>query len=287
MRRLKGIACQRYAYSHEDVAEPATSDVSAVADSDLWRGMPTPVATSVTDLAALRSVIGQILRDPDSATAPQRICAAVAAALPCDGAALTLMGSDTERELLYSSDQVIDTFERTQFNLGEGPSLRAFTISRPVLIPDMTHRSMQTRWPILQEEIAQLPLGGVFCFPIGLGAIRIDVLTLYRRVPRALDDAEQAYIFDARDLLISALLDIRASRTGLSPLGLWLTSEDHRSSQVAQATGMLIVQLGVPVENAFARLRAHAYSEKRDVAEVADDIVHRRIQLERDFATEE
>lgn len=241
----------------------------------------------MADLAALRSVIGQILRDADSATAPQRICAAVAAAVPCDGAALTLMGSDSERDLLYSSDQVINTFERTQFNLGEGPSLHAFTSSRPVLIPDITDRSVQARWPILLAEIAQLPLGGVFCFPMGLGAIRIGVLTLYRRIPRALDEAEQAHIFDARDLLISALLDMRASQTGLSPLGLWLTSEEPRSSVVAQATGMLIVQLGVPVENAFARLRAHAYSERRDVAEVADDIVHRRIRLERDFATEE
>ena len=45
---------------------------------------------------------------------------------------------------------------------------------------------------------------------------------------------------------------------------------------------MLTVQLGVPVTEAFARLRAYAYSEDRRLADVASDIVARRLRLDPD-----
>ena len=45
---------------------------------------------------------------------------------------------------------------------------------------------------------------------------------------------------------------------------------------------MLTVQLGVPAAEAFARLRAYAYSQDRRLADVAGDIVARRLRLRRD-----
>jgi len=55
----------------------------------------------------------------------------------------------------------------------------------------------------------------------------------------------------------------------------------HRA-EIDQATGMLTVQLGVPAGEAFARLRAYAYSQDRRLADVAGDIVARRLRLPRD-----
>ena len=55
----------------------------------------------------------------------------------------------------------------------------------------------------------------------------------------------------------------------------------HRA-EIDQATGMLTVQLDVTAAEAFARLRAYAYSEDRRLADVAGDIVARRIRLDRD-----
>jgi hypothetical protein len=42
----------------------------------------------------------------------------------------------------------------------------------------------------------------------------------------------------------------------------------HRA-EIDQATGMLTVQLDVPVAEAFARLRAYAYAQDRRLADVA------------------
>jgi hypothetical protein len=55
----------------------------------------------------------------------------------------------------------------------------------------------------------------------------------------------------------------------------------HRA-EIDQATGMLTVQLGVAAVEAFARLRAYAYSQDRRLADVAGDIVARRLRLHRD-----
>jgi hypothetical protein len=45
---------------------------------------------------------------------------------------------------------------------------------------------------------------------------------------------------------------------------------------------MLTIQLGVPVVEAFARLRAYAYAQDRRLVDVAGDIVARRLRLHRD-----
>ena len=54
----------------------------------------------------------------------------------------------------------------------------------------------------------------------------------------------------------------------------------HRA-EIDQATGMLTVQLDVPAGEAFARLRAYAYAQDRRLADVAGDIVARRLRLGR------
>jgi hypothetical protein len=51
--------------------------------------------------------------------------------------------------------------------------------------------------------------------------------------------------------------------------------------EVHQATGMILVQLGISADEASLLLRAHAFSSGRSVKEVANDVVERRL----DFST--
>jgi AmiR/NasT family two-component response regulator len=52
----------------------------------------------------------------------------------------------------------------------------------------------------------------------------------------------------------------------------------HRA-EIDQATGMLTEQLGVSITDAFVRLRAYAYTCDLQLADVARDIVARRLRL--------
>ncbi|MGB0094384.1 MAG: ANTAR domain-containing protein [Solirubrobacteraceae bacterium] len=51
-------------------------------------------------------------------------------------------------------------------------------------------------------------------------------------------------------------------------------------AEVHQATGMISVQLGVSMDEAFVRLRAHAFAAGRSLKAVAGDVVARRLRLE-------
>ena len=52
--------------------------------------------------------------------------------------------------------------------------------------------------------------------------------------------------------------------------------------EVYQAQGMVMVDLGVGIEEAMARLRAHSYAEGRSIGDVAKDIVAGKLTLDRD-----
>jgi hypothetical protein len=43
---------------------------------------------------------------------------------------------------------------------------------------------------------------------------------------------------------------------------------------------MVSVQLGVSVSEALIRMRAHAFGSNRQLAEIADDVVARRLRFE-------
>jgi hypothetical protein len=54
--------------------------------------------------------------------------------------------------------------------------------------------------------------------------------------------------------------------------------DDHRVV-VHQASGMVAAQLGIGVGDALVRLRAHAFGNDRPLADVARDVVARRLRF--------
>jgi hypothetical protein len=57
--------------------------------------------------------------------------------------------------------------------------------------------------------------------------------------------------------------------------------------EVHQATGMLIVQLGVSAAVALMRLRAYAYSHERRLQDVASDVVARQLRFPPDAGAQD
>ncbi len=234
----------------------------------------------MADDATLEAAITAALESVDDMRAVLGVCAACADWLPADGAAVTVMTSDVQRQTIYASDKVIAGFEQAQYALGEGPSLQAFTDGRPVLVPFMSDSSIAARWPVLVSEVAALPVGAVFCFPMSFGVIDVGVVAFYRRLAGRLSAAEVSMALRTLELTTLALLEIRGGDASEFLLGRWLAVDGLQRRQVHQATGMLMGQFGVPAEAAFARLRAHAFGTGRDIEQVAADIVERRIRLD-------
>ena len=109
----------------------------------------------------------------------------------------------------------------------------------------------------------------VFAFPLVVGAIRAGVLGLYRNRPGPLRGFQLGDALVFADTATALLLDAHDRPADLG---------SYRA-EIDQATGMLTEQLDVSITDAFVRLRAYAYVNDIQLADVARDIVARRLRL--------
>jgi hypothetical protein len=191
-----------------------------------------------------------------------------------DGAALTLRGSARAEEMVGASDEWAARLEEIQYTLGEGPGVSAFTDATPVLVADLGVDGV--RWPGFGAAAAAEGLAAMFAFPLRVGGIRLGTLDLYRRRPGGLSAVVAADAVMVADLATYALLEQNDTAGMDDQLRMTLSYQD-----VNMATGMLAAQLRIGLEDAFARLRAHAFASGRSVLEVARDLLARRIPLDR------
>jgi len=207
------------------------------------------------------------------------VAAAGAGALGVDGLAVSLVTEADSTELLWCSDATTRRFEDLQLTLGEGPGPDAVRTGALVWVPDLA-QVRHARWPALAMEAPDLDARAVFCFPMGIGAIRVGVLTAVRRTPGPLT-GEQA---DDALILASALtarsLDLNSAEPRLDTPAPDGSPHSLLHAVVHQATGMLSVQLALPLPQALLRLRAHAYSSGRSITDISKDVVDRRLRLD-------
>ena len=209
------------------------------------------------------------------------VCTSFVEDTPIDGAAFTELDSDVARDRWVASDDTIAAIELAQYSLGEGPTQDAYATRRAVLVPDLTAPWVAARWPMFVADTAHLGVGGLFALPMQIGAITPGVCDVYRRQSGPMSDLDLRTVLQSLDGATWALLALRA---GNGSRGAEVESPGGTFPRgVHQATGMLVVQLGVNAESAFARLRAHAYAHGRTIHEVAEDIVERRLRLEADL----
>ncbi|MFJ8731484.1 ANTAR domain-containing protein [Streptomyces bauhiniae] len=205
------------------------------------------------------------------------VAANAAGLFAVDGIAVSANGGSGAAEILWSSEGLARGFEDLQLTLGQGPGPDCLAGGIPVRVPDLAQVRVD-RWPALLTELSALTMRAVFCFPLRIGAITLGVLTLVRAAPGHLTSAQgddvtvlaralSKYLLDLGDPLLSSLED--PDLTGPLP----------HDAILHQATGMVSVQLAVPLAEALLRLRAYAYSTNRPLTDTARDIVATRLRL--------
>jgi ANTAR domain/GAF domain len=207
------------------------------------------------------------------------ICRACVEGLDVDGAAISVFTTSTMRETLCVTDATADRLEDLQFTLGEGACMDAAATGRPVLIPDMNDPTDTARWPIYAAAVVQQTgVGAVFALPLQWGTINLGVLDLYRRAPGPLPRDQ---LRDALSAAATATLMLLGLHTDPGDDQAWDVAWGHRA-EIHQATGMVVAQLGINAQDAFARLRAFAFAEQRLLSDVARDVVQRKLRFDND-----
>lgn len=208
--------------------------------------------------------------------------------LPVTGAAISLVAGDERQEPVFATDHVAGELDELQFRLGEGPSVEASTRCRPVQVTDLADIS-DSRWPMFAVAARRTPARGMYVFPLHAGTTGVGVLALYHVEPGVLPTSDMGTALCVADAAFWALLGLLSAatpdrgkaKTVAAPRD-WLTGAPLYRTEVYQATGMIIAQLDVSAENALARLRAHAFVHGPSLAEVARDVVTRRLRFDKE-----
>jgi hypothetical protein len=210
------------------------------------------------------------------------LCSPFLSVLPVAGAAVSVLAGVSGQSTICSSNATAARLDELQFDLGEGPCWDAMATRRPVLHSDFRHDDAGV-WPIFTRAVHEDPRGGdvhaIYAFPLFVGSLDIGAVDLYSTTSTPLQSHEVA---DASELasvaawqVLRRILSDTATDDAAGP-GTYNRREVH------QATGMVLAQLDITAEEAALLLRAHAFSSGRSVAEVANDVVERRLNFAAD-----
>jgi hypothetical protein len=198
-------------------------------------------------------------------------------------------------EPLYAAGPVGAGLAELQAMVGEGPGMETVTGDRPVLVTDLEAASAQQRWPLFAHSAAELGTTSVYAFPLLVGAITVGALEIYwAQRPTGSIAVTDGLLF--ADAALRALMTefppngSDPAPAGPNPVGgrVGFRAGSHgepfldRWPEVHQATGMMSVQLGVGLGEAYAVLRAHAFARDQSLRAVARAVVERRLRFSPD-----
>ncbi len=208
----------------------------------------------------------------------RRLCDAAVRDLPAMGCGINLMVEGGALGVAADVDAASEALEELQFTVGEGPSIDAYAARRPILEADLG-AGAASRWPGYVPAAMARGVRGVFAFPLQMGAACFGVMDVYVDRPGGLSSQALGRAFGFADVALEVVLDGQAlAEQGRAADGLDEAVENR--SDLYQAQGMVMVQLGVPIGEALVRMRAYAYAEGRRLDDVAHDVVNRGLRLD-------
>jgi hypothetical protein len=206
-----------------------------------------------------------------------RLCGVCAGIVGVNGAGVMLMSGDIPRGSLCTTDEVSQLIEELQYTLGEGPCVDAYQQDKVVAEPDLAD-PVTRRWPAFTPPALQAGVRAIFGFPLRVGTVHLGALNLYRDLPGPLTGDQHADALVVADVAARWVLEAQAGApVDMVAEELEVSADFHFA--VHNAAGMVSVQEGISVTEALIRLRAFAFSSDRLLADVAQDVISRRLRL--------
>lgn len=177
-----------------------------------------------------------------------------------DAATLSIVHRRGRVETPAASEPAARAADELQYELGEGPCLRAISEDQVVRVPDVERDQRWPRWS--RAVVERTPYRSMLCHRLFTARDRVGALNLYAERPDAFDrdDVEHGEALAAHVAL--------AVRSAQQVAGLE-TALDSRTV-IGQATGILMERFGLDDQQAYAlltRLSSHGNRKLRDLAE--------------------
>ena len=212
-----------------------------------------------------------------------RVCRAAVEELRLLGAAVTLMSSTETQAVSAASNATTRRLEEQQFGLGEGPTRDANAMHRPVVETELEAAGWR-RWPAFAPVASSAGAGALCALPLQVGAVSFGVLTLYFTAARGISVQDLRTGLDFAEFASEVLVNSSGAGADGERLDLDLPVMLATQGHIYQAQGMVMVDLGVGLAEALARMRAYAYATDQPLSSLAADIVAGRTVIPRDGA---
>ncbi|MFC5029498.1 ANTAR domain-containing protein [Streptomyces fildesensis] len=206
----------------------------------------------------------------DASGLPGRLCHALCGVLEADWAVMSLLSDTPGRQLLAVSGMPALRLEELEFLVGEGPCHSASLTGHPMMIGDLRHQV--TPWPFFGTAAREvLPrVGAIHAFPLRWADERFGAAAVLYAQPRATPWAQTRQAAAAVDTAAAALLDsyrtefLQGADLPWEPARLLEThwGATHR------AAGALALRLGIPFDEALARMRALAFTTGQSLRDI-------------------
>ncbi|MFJ2264031.1 GAF domain-containing protein [Streptomyces sp. NPDC087844] len=233
------------------------------------------------DTAAWKRVV-------DTASAVGRPVALPSAVTACikdvgaDGLGVSLITSGRIRTVAHASDERSYRLEDAQLVSGEGPCTEAYR-QRQIVETDALPADGQ--WPVFWRTAGELGIRSVVAVPLLVGNdLPVGAMDLYHTTSAPLSPTGRARLRAYARILALLTLDAHPMLIG------WEQAPSETGPAgypplVHQAAGAAAEAGNVPVSEALARMRAHAFSHQQLLKDVANDILGGQLRLEIDGDT--
>ena len=189
--------------------------------------------------------------------------------LDASAAGLLVGDNNGQLRLMAATSEALELVELFQVQNDEGPCRDCYRGGEPVMAEDLDEAA--GRWPRFVPVARQQGLRAVHALPLRLRGQRLGALGLFRAERGDLGGADVAVAQALADVATIALLQHQAasdSRQLADQLQLALNSR----IAIEQAKGVLAERAGIPMDEAFVRLRRYARDRRRLLAEVAEEV---------------
>lgn len=223
-------------------------------------------------LRALSDFSRVLLTSYDVQTVLGELAEKVTEVLGLSGSGVSLTQGGGVLRFVTGTSPAVERLERLQEEEHqEGPSLTARQSGELVAVADVT--APEPPWPEYVARAGRLGLRAVAGVPMRLENQVVGVLTMYDERPREWSDEDLAVARILADMATSYV--VSASKLHQEQrLNEQLNEALQNRLVIEQAKGIIANARGIPVDEAFLRIRKHARDHNASVRAVADAIVH-------------
>jgi GAF domain-containing protein len=225
-------------------------------------------------LEALKSFASSMTRSFDLVEMCHQLSERSVEILGADGAGVSVADGEGLLRYVTATDGAAAHVERAQEKAQLGPCRSAFDTQELVVVGDVTERE---EWPDYREAAEAVGYRSVLGVPLTGPVTSIGALNVYSSEARAWDDNELEWARILADMATAYLIRISELQEAKDLANQLQVALDSRVL-IEQAKGMVANDLSTDVHESFERLRRHARSNQLKLADLARDIVERKMR---------